>query len=165
MGLLNLLNKVRRRIERALSSLEYIGQSPGEIAEKKLFKLFKLPENFHIPPPPEDFRIFPCGKRRNWGRVVPFRKRVYFDGFGSDVDPPRNKFRRTYYPRINPIPEETEEELEEYESEEGIIFLASSSVPVDSASDDAAVGTEMVELDWYFVELPVCCYEVERVFV
>ena len=160
------LNKVRRRIEDVLSRIQYIGLSPSEIAEKKLLKVLGFPHYLRIPSPPSDFRISSCGKRRVWSRVVPFRKRVYSEGFGSDSSPPKDKYRRTFYLKLNCIPEETQEELDEYECEDDGEALAVPASPVLSATEDSSNGeVELQKLAWSYVDLPQCCYEVEHVFI
>ena len=168
MAIGRVLNKVRRRISSALSGLQYIGLSPSETVEKKLLKVLGFPHYLRIPSPPKDFRISPCGKRRDWSRVVPFRKRVYSEGFGSDSLPRKDKHRRTFYLKLNCIPEETQEELDEYEREEDGDALAVPASPFLSITlrEDSSLGeVERQMMELCGIDLPQCCYDVENVFI
>ena len=168
MAIGKVLNKVRRRISSSLSGLQYIGLSPSETAEKKLLKVLGLPHYLRIPSPPKDFQISPCGKRRDWSRVVPFRKRVYSEGFGSDSLPRKDKRHRTFYSKLNCIPEETHEELNEYEREEDGGALAVPASPFLSVTlkEDSSLGeVELQMMKLCCIDLPQCCYEVEYVFI
>ena len=168
MAIGKVLNKVRRRISSSLSGLQYIGLSPSETAEKKLLRVLGLPHYLRIPSPPKDFRISPCGKRRDWSRVVPFRKRVYSEGFGSDSLPRKDKRHRTFYPNLNCIPEETHEELDEYERDEDGGALAVPASPFLSVTlrEDSSLGeVELQMMKLCGIDLPQCCYSVEYVYI
>ena len=102
----------------------------AERTEKKFIRALNLPEDFKIPPLPENFKI-KVGQRKK--TLSSRRKGIYSQGFGSDSIPMENRFRRKYVCMFNAITEETDEELMEYNEESEDMYL----LPEESQSREA----------------------------